>query len=193
MRLDAWQHVVDPQDFQSTPEFRQVRSQVEDGIAAVVWPPGNDKFIINPTKKENGVKPIKEAFIEVLRKHGWEPEYETFDAHYVFEGRRAPLPFAVEWETGNISSSHRAINRIGLGILEGRISGGVLVVPTGALYPYLTDRIGNLTELVRYIPLWEEWANVPNFGYFGVVSIEHDGVDPSVPLIRKGTDGRALI
>lgn len=192
MKLEGWRDVVDPKGIAQTDKFADLRTQVEEGVEAVRWPPGNDRFSLNPTKKGNGVKPIKSAFIDVLVGHGWEAEFETFDAHFTFPDSELK-PFAVEWETGNISSSHRAINRIGLGILEGRISGGVLVVPTWAMYPYLTDRVGNAKELRKYIPLWEEWEHVPNFGYFGIVTVEHDELDATVPLIKKGTDGRALI
>ena len=192
MKLAGWLNLVDPQNFTATPEFTQIKKQVTQGVAAVKWPPGKPTFAINPVRKGNGVKPIKTEFITSLIKHGWVPEYSTFDAHYTFPAG-GPKPFVVEWETGNISSSHRAINRIGLGILQQRICGGVLVVPTKALYLYLTDRVGNFAELEPYVALWEEWEHVPNFGYFGIVTVEHDKLDPSAPLIRKGTDGRALV
>ena len=56
--------------------------------------------------------------------------------------------FAAEWETGNISSSHRALNKICIGILEGHLAGGVLILPDRELYKFLTQRIGNYKELV---------------------------------------------
>jgi hypothetical protein len=41
--------------------------------------------------------------------------------------------FALEWETGNISSSHRAVNKMVLGWLRGIFLGAVLVLPSRKL------------------------------------------------------------
>jgi hypothetical protein len=98
--------------------------------------------------------------------------------------------FAFEWETGNISSSHRALNKMALGMLKGLLVGGTLVVPTRKMYEYLTDRVGNLDELEPYFELWRA-LNV-EYGLLQVVAIEHDGVSRVVPRIPKGTEGRAL-
>jgi hypothetical protein len=191
MKIDNWINLVDTEDITSTPEFALTRGHLETAIEAVKWPIGSPDFRINPVKKGNGVKPIKTAFVQKLRDEQWRAEVDDFDVYKDFGGQS--LPFVAEWETGNVSSSHRAVNRIALGNLEQRISGGVLVLPNADLYPYLTDRVGNLRELLPYLPLWEQWQNLPNFGYFGIVSVTFDGLDDSVPLIRKGTDGRALV
>jgi hypothetical protein len=99
--------------------------------------------------------------------------------------------FAFEWETGNISSSHRALNKIAMGLLEKRLVGGALVLPSRELYKYLTDRIGNFAEIEPYFPLWR---SLPvEEGVLIVVEIEHDGVSESIRKIKKGTDGRALV
>lgn len=103
------------------------------------------------------------------------------------EGHR---PFVAEWETGNISSSHRAVNKMALGILTGILSGGVLVLPTRALYEYLTDRIGNIRELEPYLPLWRALP-VAN-GFLSIAAVEHNAVSLDVPRIPKATAGRAL-
>ncbi len=137
MRFVDWHPLVDD-GFGDTAEFAQAKDDILQGISRITWPQGNDGFTINPVTHGNGVGPIKDAFIEYLTERGWVPEHERFDAHRSYPGNN-PRPFAVEWETGNISSSHRAINRLGLGMLEERISGGVLIVPTKALY-YL-DRV----------------------------------------------------
>jgi len=96
--------------------------------------------------------------------------------------------FAVEWETGNISSSHRAMNKMALGILKGILIGGLLVLPTRELYQYLTDRIGNFRELAPYFPLWRSLKCKE--GYLGVLAVEHDFASTDVPRIPKGTNGR---
>ena len=108
------------------------------------------------------------------------------DATYPVENRL----FCLEWETGNVSSSHRAINKMALGILKKVLIGGVLIVPTRTMYNYLTDRVGNFRELEPYFPLWQ--ALKVEEGLLEVIAIEHDGVSKSVPRIPKGTDGRAL-
>ena len=65
------------------------------------------------------------------------------------------------------------------------------MLPTRALYRYLTDRVGNYPEIAPYFPLW---AALPVWnGYMGVVAVEHDAVSPDVPRITKGTDGLALL
>ena len=96
---------------------------------------------------------------------------------------------ALEWETGNISSSHRALNKMALGILKRVLTGGVLVVPTRDMYQYLTDRVGNWSELVPYLDLWR---SIPTKnGILEIIVVEHDRVSKSVRRIPKGTDGRA--
>ena len=98
---------------------------------------------------------------------------------------------AIEWETGNISSSHRSLNKMALGLMRGTIAAGILVVPSRELYRYLTDRVGNMQELEPYLDLWK---SIPcTFGgILQVIAIEHDSTSTKVPRILKGTDGRAL-
>jgi hypothetical protein len=190
VRFVDW-HVLVDDGFGATPEFAWVEQDILDGIAAIRWPPGSADFAIPPGKHLNGVTPIKDAFVEHLKGQGWVPEHARFDAHLDFGN--GTLPFAVEWETGNVSSSHRAVNRLALGMQEGRISGGVLVLPTYELYWHLTDRIGNFRELEPYLEIWRGWNGQPGFHYFAIVTVEHDRLDPTAPRILKGTDGRALI
>lgn len=207
MKIVNWDVLVD-NDYSDTPEFAIVDAHICDGIDRIKWPPGidrikwppgNDKFVINPEsgKKRgegNGVKPIKDAFTEHLVHEGWTLERERFDAHYEFESDSS-LPFVVEWETGNISSSHRSVNRIALNMTLEQISGGVVIVPSGELKPYLTDRVGNRPELVSYFPLWRLWGALAEFrsSYLAIVTVEHDATSWDVPRIGKGTDGRALL
>ncbi len=212
MRIVAWDAVVDEGDYSQTSAFARARADVEAAIAEVVWPVGASDFAIYPepgrrTGQGNGVVPIKAGFAAAIHARGWELEKKAprsadaedatikgsrpgaFDAHLSFADD-VPLPFVAEWETGNISSSHRAINRIGLGMKIGYVSGGVLIVPSRALAPFLTDRIGNEPELRPYRPLWAEWRPAP-LSYLGIVVIEHDRTSRDVPRIPKGTDGRA--
>ena len=131
-----------------------------------------------------------------LARQGWHLEAPLAIA----EGKRpggldavlytAAGPVALEWETGNISSSHRALNKMALGLMKGLLAAGILVVPSAALAYYLTDRVGNYPELVPYLDLLR---SVPcKAGVLEIVVIEHDGVSLEVPRIPKGTSGRAL-
>lgn len=212
MKIVAWDHIADQGGYSKTPAFARARVDLEAAIAEVVWPVGSSDFAIFPEsgKKSgegNGVVPIKAGFAAAIGARGWELEKKApkaanvedaiikgsrpgaFDAHLTFDGD-GPLPFVAEWETGNISSSHRAINRILLGIRLGYVSGGVLILPSRKLAPYLTDRIGNEPELYPYRSLWSETSLAP-LSYFGMVVIEHDRTSLDVPRIPKGTDGRA--
>lgn len=165
-----------------------------------MWPPGSNKFTIYPQsgKKRgegNGVGPIKREFVTELRKFGWRIEGPAknllnqalgdFDA--VLPGPK--MPIVAEWETGNISSSHRSMNKMTMLLSDGVISAGTLVVPSRRLYIYLTDRIGNIQELEPYFRLWH---SVPcKEGVLEIVVIEQDAESYDVPRIPKLTAGRA--
>ena len=166
-------------------------------IGDVRWPADAPDFALNPTRKGNGVKAIKEAAMLRLESYGWKVETNwdvgtmrrpgKLDAKHVSSGNF----YAFEWETGNISSSHRALNKMFLACCTGRAIGGFLVVPSRAMYQYLTDRVGNFDELEPYFPLWEHLGDL--HGAVEIIVIEHDRLDEGVPKLIKGTDGRALL
>ena len=177
-------------------------------MKSVDWPPGSGIFTIYPERGKkrgegNGVKPIKDAAIRRLVKLGWKSEFPWPVGERVKEsGRESPGKLdavyessagliGFEWETGNISSSHRALNKMCLGLVTGVTVGGVLVVPSRKFYVWLTDRIGNVAELMPYYPLW---SAVPcEQGVLEIIVIEHDAESVDVPRIPKGTDGRAVV
>lgn len=183
--------------FEESSDWSIIRAEIREAISLIVYPPGTSSFTINPTKHGNGVKPIKEACMIALRdRFGWKLEspinYATrspgkVDATKIIDN----YLFALEWETGNISSSHRAVNKMVLGLLRGVLLGAVLVLPSRKLYPYLTDRIGNYEELEPYFDVWRS-VRIEE-GFLAIFVIEHDQIDNSVPKITKGTDGRALV
>ena len=77
-----------------------------------------------------------------------------------------------------------------VGLLEGKLVGGVLILPSREMYRFLTDRVGNFAEIAPYFPVWES-LNLTE-GYLAIIEVEHDGLDTNVAMIPKGTDGWAL-
>ncbi|MBS4207127.1 hypothetical protein [Bacillus sp. FJAT-50079] len=179
----------------------KIIEHVLESIKLMDNPRGTGTFTLYNGKKANGVKPIKDSYMDRQKEHGWMLEHKLdvgvtttrpgpIDAVYPVGNKY----FAVEWETGNISSSHRAVNKIITGILNGKLLGGVLILPSREMYEYLTDRVGNFRELAPYFDVWSK-ANYPiDEGYVAIIEIEHDELtdDPSLQ-IKKGTDGRALV
>ncbi|WP_322963402.1 hypothetical protein [Sphingomonas fuzhouensis] len=100
---------------------------------------------------------------------------------------------AVEWETGNISSSHRSMNKLAIALAAGVIDVGVLIVPSRALYEHLTDRIGNIGELSGYLAMWEGLKHSVKHGLLAITVVEHDelSTNPGIPYLNVGNDGRA--
>ena len=201
MKIGRVESLIETGAFCRSPDWEKIRAQIFEAIKKVQWPPNSGAFTLHDEAgKErgegNGVKPIKTACMLHLQAQGWvlEPALDIatvtrpgpMDAALNVGNRH----FCVEWETGNISSSHRALNKIALGIIKGVLVGGVLIVPTREMYHYLTDRVGNFRELEPYFPVWR--ALKIDEGLLSVIAIEHDGVSKDVPRIPKGTDGRAL-
>lgn len=187
--------------FPQSAEWKKLQNSVLSSIQKVVWPPRSKKFTIYPESgkkrhKGNGVKPIKNGLMKSLLKQGWKLE-AAIDIATVAKPGKLDAVFrttnglvALEWETGNISSSHRALNKMALGLLKGVLTAGILVVPTRELYRYLTDRVGNWPELEPYLALWK--AIPCESGVLEIVVVEHDATSTKVPRIPKGTSGRAL-
>jgi hypothetical protein len=198
--------------FPTTATWRRAVDDVELAIAAVDWPPGSGSFRLNPEpgvdrrgrpdNHPNGVLPIKLPLIEHLESCGWETEslpalplspdggdvLRTGDLDGLL--REANRWVGFEWETGNVSSTHRAINKLLDGITRGTLNAGILVLTVRATQRYLTDRVGNFEEIAPYFEFWSRYP-VPD-GALRVYGVGHDALDPSVPHIPKGTSGRAL-
>ena len=184
--------------------FEPIKQEITAAIAKVVNPAGASDFAINPIREGNGVVPLKRAFIEHLEERGWltergfdgkvpkkirgESSMGAIDAFRPLQGNLGA--FAIEWETGNISSSHRAVNKMCSGILDGLLFGGALVLPSRTMYQYLTDRIGSYQELASYFNLWGR-IPFPQPSILAVFEVEHDRIDAGVPLLKKGKSGNA--
>jgi len=189
--------LVQKGDFSQSDEFQATLSQIKKAVISVVWPPGSDLFTLYLGKKANGVVPIKKEFMRVLVQQDWMLEHRMSIASRIRPGPIDAVKrllneqfFAVEWETGNISSSHRAINKMAVGLLDGVLAGGILILPSREMYQYLTDRIGNYAEIEPYFPVWRNLSI--NNGVLAVIEVEHDATSLDIPPIKKGTDGRAL-
>jgi len=196
--------------FAQSAEWKAIRDTIHSAIKQAEWPVGSGSFNIYPEsgKKSghgNGVVPIKAKPMKVLKDAGWTLEYPwkvATTTGVTGSKRKGSKPgdidaakqfdhglVVVEWETGNISSSHRAINKMALGLVAKKCVAGVLIVPNMRLAQYLTDRIGNIEEIRPYIPLWENLSVAE--GVLELVVIEQDGESIDSPKIPKGKDGRA--
>lgn len=100
---------------------------------------------------------------------------------------------AIEWETGNISSSHRSMNKLAIALAAGILEVGVLIVPSRNLYEHLTDRIGNIGELSGYLSMWESLKATVTKGLLAITVVEQDELtdDPNFPYLPVGSDGRS--
>ena len=201
MKLVKTEILISAGSFPSSTEWNTIRDQIYQAIRSVEWPPRSGKFTIydqsgKKSGEGSGVRPIRDMFCENLERFGWQLETQVHISTRISPGRiDATYPvreklFAVEWETGNISSSHRALNKMTLGILSQKLIGGALILPTRNMYQYLTDRVGNFEELEPYFDLWK--ALKADEGLLAIMVVEHDEVSKNVPRIPKGTNGRAL-
>lgn len=188
-------------EFPASAAWADACLDAQKAIGKVDWPHGSGKFTIYPESGKrrhegNGVAPIKVPCMAELHRLGWITErLPELPDSVLRSGDLDALRLTsdgnigFEWETGNISSSHRAINKLLLTLQLGGIRGGILVVPSDDLRRYLTDRIGNITELRCYFPLWR---SIPFFdAALRIIVVEHDATSMDVPRIPKGTDGRA--
>jgi len=169
----------------------------------------------------NGVGYLRSRFLEHVRDvEGWEPEgivelardrdQPAIRLYPSLEAYREPITsdfggfdlvtqgadgtkIAIEWETGNISSSHRSMNKLAIALGAGIIQVGVLILPSRLLYEHLTDRIGNIGELSGYLSMWEGLKGTVERGLLAITVVEHDELtdDEAFPFLSVGMDGRA--
>lgn len=197
MKIIKIEFLIQNGSFRLSSEFENILAEIKNAILCVTHPIGNRDFTLYPERKGNGVVPIKKNFLDFLVQNEWRREHRLSIASRINPGPIDAVKklsegrfFAVEWETGNISSSHRALNKMAVGLLDGVLAGGVLILPSRNMYQYLTDRIGNYSEIEPYFPVWRNLQI--NEGVLAVIEIEHDALSKDIPLIKKGTDGRAL-
>lgn len=187
---------ITPGKFSQTETWKKLHEQITGAILKCEWPENTGTFTLYDEQEGNGVTPIKKPCMEYLKSQGWQLETPSRVATAIKPGKiDATIPvgdklFCVEWETGNISSSHRALNKLAVGLIQGDFIGGVLIVPSRKMYYYLTSRVGNIRELKPYFPIYQA-IRVLN-GILAIIVIEHDMVSKEVPPIPKGKDGNSL-
>lgn len=158
-----------------------LRSMVDDEH----WRPEGEFKIGAPTKP-----PAIRLYPELTPHH--EEITSEFGAFDFITSTLSGMHVAIEWETGNISSSHRSMNKLAIALAAGQIQAGVLIVPSRDLYQHLTDRIGNIGELSPYLPMWSGLSSTVDRGLLAVTVVEHDELtdDETLPYLGKGKDGR---
>lgn len=181
--------------FSKSEEWRIACRQVKDAISDVDWPHGSRSFTIysqGGKKRGNGnrVDSIKKPCLEYLEKLGWLTEKPRLLKKGIMSPRNLDSLYickagyiGFKWGIGNITLSHRAINKLLLTIQTGGLLGGVLVVPSDNLKTFLAEHIGNIEELRPYISLWR---SIPiKEGGFRIEVVEYDAT--SLDVSRIGT------
>jgi Restriction endonuclease BamHI len=170
--------------------WKKTRASLHKAIREVDWPRGSGSFTIYPElgkkrREGNGVTPIKLGLMEELERQGWKLEEPLDIAVLKRPGKLDAVlytdygPVALEWETGNISSSHRALNKMALGLLKGVLAAGILVVPSRELATHLSDRVGRVEGLMPYLDFWRSLPYKE--GVLEIVVVGHDAESEAHP------------
>ncbi|HEV3345076.1 MAG TPA: hypothetical protein VG125_32165 [Pirellulales bacterium] len=195
MRIKHVETLLAAGPYATSQEWSLLRAQLHDAVSRVDWPSGSGTFTVYPERRGrsgggNGIGPIKTSLMTQLKKTAWklsdhlelavgQPPCRLDAVFYTKQG-----PFAVEWDTGSLASSHRALNKMALGLVKGILVGGALVVPTRKLYRYLTHEIGNWEQIAPFLDLWRA-VPIRN-GVLEVIAVEHDVASVRVPKIPTG-------
>ena len=126
MKIIKIEYLIKKGLFSHSALYSNILDEITTSIHLVRWPKGAAQFSIYPEKDGNGVVPIKASCMESLISYGWKTEQSLSLASRIKPGpvdaiKEVPPEkyFAVEWETGNISSSHRALNKMAVGLIDG--------------------------------------------------------------------------
>ncbi len=179
---------------QSAPAYQayeEVMCSIKNNVS-----PGKDIFILNDSQKNcNGVVPVKEECYRILEEdyHWYREKPLTYfhedvqkggpiDVYKAFSFRDTVFMAGLEFETGNISSAHRSMNKLRVGIIKGELDIAFLMMPIKRMSFYLTDRVSNYEELEPYFVLLDD---VP----FVIFGFDADEYNSDAPLLAKGKDG----
>ena len=149
--------------------------------------------VINNSEKNcNGVVPLKEPCYRMLEEeYGWYREKPLdillekggpIDVYKSFADGNGCTNVGIEFETGNISSAHRSMNKLSLGVHNKELHLAVLMMPMHRLSYYLTDRVSNYEELRPYFSLV---SDIP----FIMIGFDVENYSSNVPCLLKGRDG----
>jgi hypothetical protein len=175
---------------------KQAYDEVITSISSSVWPKSSNIFTINNSEKNvNGVVPLKEnCYIMLEETYNWFREkpldvlkYEKkkggpIDVYKEFRDGDTVRRVGLEFETGNISSAHRSMQKLLLGLNRKELDMAIILMPVFELAYYLTDRVTNYEELEPYFENAEGKA-------FVFIGFNADAFDSSVEIIPKGKDG----
>lgn len=179
--------------------------EIRRALLGMVHPQRAPTFALHPTIHGNSVIPIKTQFVDRMMAAGWLHEHDAppsikpyrYDLVKLVDANTVAV---CEWETGNVSSSHRALNRLVKGFRDGIIHSATLIVPSTAMGRYLTDRVGNWNELQPYFGIYEdllhsykESGKIDDRHHFEILAFEYDVLMDTVPLLRKHHDGYAAL
>lgn len=143
MRIIKIEFLIRTGNFHKSSGFETILAEIKNAVISVAHPKGSRQFVLYPERKANGVVPIKKNFLDFLVQNEWQREHRMSIASRLRPGPIDAVKqiangryFAVEWETGNISSSHRALNKMAVGLLDGVLAGGILILPSRKIYEY---------------------------------------------------------
>lgn len=158
--------------------------------------------INNSKKHANSVTPIKAGLVNLLHdSYGWKKEKQLkslsgdleqrerkkgvgggIDVYKEFVQGQFSFNVGLEFETGNVASVHRSLNKMALGVDSHELDLMVLVLPVYNLSYFLTDRSANYEEIEAYFKLYENRPFIA-FGF------EAEKYGPQFEIFEKGNDG----
>ena len=123
MRIVQVETLISRGTYSGSADWHNTRHNLHQAIREVDWPHGSGTFAIYPERGKrrregNGVTPIEQVLMETLHEQGWQLEEPMDIATVRRPGKLDAVrytengPVALEWETGNTSSSHRALNGV---------------------------------------------------------------------------------
>ncbi len=148
--------------------------------------------INNTAKNCNGVVPVKEGCYRLLEEdYNWyrEKPLDSFadkggpiDVYKEFDDGHNFLRVGLEFETGNISSAHRSMNKLSIGIKNDELDLAFIMMPVHDLSYFLTDRVSNYEELQPYYSLTDSYP-------FIFLGFDAEDYGEQYDFLPKGRDG----
>ena len=125
MKILRTTYLIRKEPYGSSPEWQTRYEEICTAIQTTEWPAGSGSFVLHAERKSNGVVPIKQSCMTGLRSAGW-----NLETRFATSASRTPGPIdatytendgkllCLEWETGNVFSSHRALNKMASGLMQ---------------------------------------------------------------------------